>query len=360
MEEIRFNIGAIPAVAYGAPSERVWLFVHGKQGRKEEGQLFAQTVCPNGWQVISIDLPGHGERAGEGMAAFDPWHVVPELRTVMDALRKRWKHVALRATSIGAWFSMLTFEDAQPERALFVSPVLDMDALITRMMGWAGVTEAELKARGTIPTDFGETLDWSYRQYAKDHPIQRWDCPTAILYAGGDTLTERETVETFAERFGCGLTVYSEGEHWFHTPEQLCVLKDWERCQTNEPIEVVAALIWDGDRFLACQRPEGKSRAGLWEFVGGKVESGETKQQALVRECREELSVTVAVGEPVVELTHRYPDVAVHLTVFQAAIAVGTPQLLEHQALKWVTVEEAEKLTFCPADKVILRKLREQ
>ena len=124
------------------------------------------------------------------------------------------------------------------------------------------------------------------------------------------------------------------------------------------PIEVVAALIWDKGRFLACQRPMEKARGGLWEFVGGKVEPGETKRQALIRECREELGITVSVGEVFLELTHSYPDLTIHLTVFHASIAEGTPRLLEHQAMRWVTAKEAETMSFCPADQEIIERLK--
>ena len=122
--------------------------------------------------------------------------------------------------------------------------------------------------------------------------------------------------------------------------------------------EVAAALIWDGDRFLACQRPANKARGLLWEFVGGKVEPGETREQALIRECREELAVTVRVGGIFMEVTHEYPDLTVHLTLFHAAIADGTPQMLEHNDLRWVTIQEMDELAFCPADEVILDELR--
>lgn len=124
--------------------------------------------------------------------------------------------------------------------------------------------------------------------------------------------------------------------------------------------EVVAALIWQGGRFLACQRPQHKARGLLWEFVGGKVEPGETREQALIRECREELDVTVRVGGIFMELVHEYPDLTVHLTLFHAGIAEGTPRLLEHQALRWLTVEEMDQYPFCPADQAILARLREQ
>lgn len=122
--------------------------------------------------------------------------------------------------------------------------------------------------------------------------------------------------------------------------------------------EVVAALIWDGDRFMICQRPAHKARALLWEFVGGKVEPGETKEQALIRECREELDITLDVGSVFMDVTHEYPDITVHLTLFNAAIAAGTPKLLEHNDLKWITPAEIPRYAFCPADEAILKAIR--
>ena len=118
--------------------------------------------------------------------------------------------------------------------------------------------------------------------------------------------------------------------------------------------EVAAALIWDGDRFMICQRPAHKSNALLWEFVGGKLEKGETKQEALIRECREELGITVEVGEEFFDVVHQYPDILVHLTIFNATIAEGTPELLEHNDLKWILPEEIPQYNFCPADDDIL------
>ena len=123
--------------------------------------------------------------------------------------------------------------------------------------------------------------------------------------------------------------------------------------------EVVAALIWQGDRFLACQRPANKARALLWEFVGGKVEPGETKEQALIRECREELDIELAVGELFMEVVHEYPDLTVRLSLFNATIASGTPKMLEHNDLRWIAVSEIDELEFCPADDEILERLKQ-
>lgn len=123
-------------------------------------------------------------------------------------------------------------------------------------------------------------------------------------------------------------------------------------------IEVVAALIWDNDKFLICQRPATKARALLWEFVGGKVEHNETKEQALIRECQEELAITLAVGDTFMEVVHQYPDITVHLTLFNATIVQGVPQLLEHKAMQWITVAEIPNYAFCPADETILARLQ--
>ena len=121
--------------------------------------------------------------------------------------------------------------------------------------------------------------------------------------------------------------------------------------------EVVAALIVKDHRFLICQRPAHKTRGLLWEFVGGKVEPGESKQEALIRECQEELGVTVSVCEVYLEVTHAYPDLTIHLTLFQASLLEGTPQPLEHRQLRWITPAEIPEYPFCPADEVILEKL---
>lgn len=121
--------------------------------------------------------------------------------------------------------------------------------------------------------------------------------------------------------------------------------------------EVVAALIWQKNRFLICQRPANKTRPLLWEFVGGKVEAGETKEQALVRECYEELGITIQTGSVFCEVTHEYPDICVHLTLFHAVIASGVPKLLEHNDLRWITTDEIPQYEFCPADVEILERL---
>ena len=124
--------------------------------------------------------------------------------------------------------------------------------------------------------------------------------------------------------------------------------------------EVVAALVWEGDKFMICQRPAHKARGLLWEFVGGKVEPGESREEALIRECREELAVTLTVGELFMDVVHVYPDLTVHLSLYHAAIKQGVPQKLEHNDIRWITPAEIPHYDFCPADVEILQKITEE
>ena len=121
--------------------------------------------------------------------------------------------------------------------------------------------------------------------------------------------------------------------------------------------EVVAALIWKNKKFLICQRPAHKARGLLWEFVGGKVEQGETKEQALIRECKEELNILLSVGDVFMDVVHEYPDLMVHLTLFNATIVDGEPQKLEHNDIQWITPIEIPNYGFCPADETILARI---
>ena len=229
MKTERFQIDTIPAALYGKPAERGYLFLHGQMGRKEEAEAFAQVVCPKGYQVLSIDLPAHGERQNRGEALL-PWTAVPDIQAALDWAKRRWETVSLRANSIGAYFAMLAFD--APDRALLASPVLDMEGLILTMMGWAGVTEEQLRRQGEISTSFGQTLSWKYLCWVREHPVCHWTCPIHILYGSRDNMTSPQTVDGFVRRHDAKITVMEGGEHWFHTPEQLAVLRKWEEAET--------------------------------------------------------------------------------------------------------------------------------
>lgn len=220
------DINQIPAIVWGNPSRNLYLYIHGQDGNKEEAECFANIADKYGLQVLSIDLPEHGDRMNE-TNSFDPWHIVPELHSVMEYARCRWEKISLYANSIGAWFSMLSFYNERLEQCLFVSPVPDMKYLIDKLMTWANVSEARLMQERMIPTAFGQTLSWEYWEYALAHPIRTWEVCTKILYGEKDHLIDCNIVEQFADEFHCELSVIEGGEHWFHTEEQMAVWCRW-------------------------------------------------------------------------------------------------------------------------------------
>jgi pimeloyl-ACP methyl ester carboxylesterase len=226
MQTEKIYIQEIPAIIWGNTSDKVCLCIHGQGGCKEEAGAFAQIADSYSWQVLSIDLPGHGERINE-KDHFDPWHTAPELLSILEYARKHWTSLALFANSIGAWFSMLAFEKETFSHGLFVSPVLNMENLILNMMSLSNVSENRLRSELIIPTSFGQTLSWEYLEYVREHPVEQWTTPTYILYGENDNLTGRGIVDSFVRKFNCKLTVMKNGEHWFHTQQQLDVLYGW-------------------------------------------------------------------------------------------------------------------------------------
>ena len=191
------------------------LYIHGKGGSAAECEHY-KPLFPD-CEVFGLDYQ-----------TFTPWETSAEIHAAAEKLKNKYENVILIANSIGAFFSMSAGIDSMLRKAYFISPIVDMEKLISNMMLWANVTEAELKSKGMIRTDFGEDLSWEYLCYVRDHPIQ-WSAPTNILYGSRDSLTSFETVRAFAEKHGAGLTVMEGGEHWFHTDEQMRFLDDWIR-----------------------------------------------------------------------------------------------------------------------------------
>ena len=228
MKKQELTLAGVPAILYGERSRKVYLYVHGKNGCKEEAERFANTACAAGWQVLAIDLPEHGARQNAPEKLL-PWVVVPELQAVYARMQPVWKHIQVYGVSIGAWFAMQALQAQKAEKALFVSPVVDMEALILALMQQADITEEQLRAAGEMPTEMGETLSWQYLCWVREHPLH-WKVPTQVLYGWEDTLISHAAIEQFRQQSRAHITILEGGEHWFHTPVQLAALQSWEAC----------------------------------------------------------------------------------------------------------------------------------
>lgn len=193
--------------------QKAILYIHGKGGNAGEADHY-QGIC-KGYAVHGLDYRGE-----------TPWDTEGELRAVYDTLAGDYESITIVANSIGAYFAMNALQGKAIRQAFFISPIVNMEKLISDMMGWAGVTEEELREKGEIETPFGETLSWRYLCYVRAHPLS-WNMPTHILYGEKDHLTSLDTVRTFAEQTKATLTVMAGGEHWFHTEEEMSFLDRW-------------------------------------------------------------------------------------------------------------------------------------
>ena len=196
MNTVTLNIGSTPTLLIGDKSEKVFLFVHGLHGQKEEALAFAEVAVPKGYQVLGIDLPVERK----------PWEVLPLLNEVCDYLYLHWQSVSVRANSIGSWFAMLALQGKKVSQALFVSPLLDMKRFIENQ----------------------PSREDDYYGWVMNNPITQWDAPTYILRPDVDLVVSEAVSRDFLNQHKCQLTIMSGGEHWFHTPEQLAFLKAWE------------------------------------------------------------------------------------------------------------------------------------
>ncbi len=193
--------------------KRLVIYVHGKGGSAEEAKhyqpLFAESV------VLGFDYKSQ-----------NPWEAKSEFSQLFDSYSKGYDSVILIANSIGAFLSMHALAEKKISQAMFISPIVNMEKLITDMMMWSNVTEDELQSKKEIPTAFGETLSWEYLCYVRKYPIA-WNIPTCILYGENDNLTSLDTIYEFTNQIGATLTVMEDGEHWFHTDAQMKVLDNW-------------------------------------------------------------------------------------------------------------------------------------
>lgn len=196
------------------------LYLHGKNGNYLEAESYKKN-CP-GFDMIGIDYDDDF-----------PWIVKNQIRAAYENAHKKYDQIVVIANSIGAYFAMHTLQDCEIEKALFISPILDMEKLILDMMRWANISERELCEKGEVSTDFGEVLSWKYLCFVRENPI-KWKIPTEILYAENDHLTSRQTVDMFVNQHPASLTVMENGEHWFHTEEQLLFLDHWMKDAINK------------------------------------------------------------------------------------------------------------------------------
>jgi len=230
VQKRRFEIFGIPTVEWGERKERVFVAVHGYMSNKEDTviQILAETAAEKGIQVLSFDLPQHGDRK-ERDALCKVENCVADLRTVIQYAKQKWQSIGVFACSMGAYFSLMAYEDENLTQDLFVSPVVDMERIIRNMMRTFSITPERLQEEQVIEVATGQKMYWDDYCYVNEHPIRTWNVPTAILYGAEDDLCEREKTVGFCNQFHCQLEIVQQSGHYFHTPGQLSAYTTWLR-----------------------------------------------------------------------------------------------------------------------------------
>lgn len=219
----------IPAILWGKPSEKLLIEVHGNLSNKEDTviSMMAQVAEDKGYQILSFDLPRHGERTNEDYACI-PQNCVTDLIAVYQYGRSLASDISLFACSIGAYFSLLAFHDLDIKQSLLLSPIVNMERIIENMMESFQVSEERLKVEKLIQLPIGQILDWDYYCYVKKNPICfEWKIPTAILFGSDDNMSEWKEISSFADKIQAAVQVLEHGEHYFHTREQLQEFDNW-------------------------------------------------------------------------------------------------------------------------------------
>lgn len=229
MKTERINIDGIPSIIWGEKSSKFFIAVHGNMSNKEDEviKILAEKVIGKGYQLLSFDLPEHGERKNDTTYLCKVQNCVKDLKQIMEYAKLNYSEINLWACSMGAYFSLLAYKNEEIKQCLFLSPVVNMKVIINNMMLWSNTTEEELEEKREIKTDFGQTLYWDYYKYVKDNPITNWNKKTYILYGNKDNMQNEDIIKNFSNKFNCGLTILENGEHYFHTEEQLKFYKEW-------------------------------------------------------------------------------------------------------------------------------------
>ena len=225
MKTTKFYIGKIPVIIWGAKSDKVYIYVHGKMSDKESAETFARIAENRGYQTISFDLPEHGERRSENYRC-DIWNGISDLHRISFYTFADWKSVSLFACSLGVYFSLQAYKNITFEKCFFLSPIVNMEYLIKNMFQWFHVTEEMLCIKREILTPI-DTLSWDYYQYVKKNPVTRWNSPTYILYGGKDNLQSLQVIENFAKSNSVSLTISEQSEHSFMENGDDKIIKSW-------------------------------------------------------------------------------------------------------------------------------------
>ena len=229
MKKERIKINNIPTIIWGEKSPKVYIAIHGNMSNKEDKviKILAEKVINKGYQVLSFDLPEHGERKKDNNYLCKVQNCINDLEQVIEYVKLNYEEINIWACSMGAYFSLLAYKDEKIKQCVFLSPVVNMKFIIDNMMLWSNTTEEKLKEKQEIKTDFGQTLYWDYYKYVKDNPITNLNKKTYILYGDKDNMQDRAIIERFVKDFNCNLTIMENGEHYFHTEEQLNYYKNW-------------------------------------------------------------------------------------------------------------------------------------
>ena len=229
MKTERINIDGIPSIIWGEKSSKVFIAVHGNMSNKEDEviKILAEKVIGKGYQLLSFDLPEHGERKNDTAYLCKVQNCVKDLKQIIEYAKQNYSEINLWACSMGAYFSLVAYKNEEIKQCLFLSPVVNMKVIIDNMMLWSNTTEEELEEKQEIKIDFGQTLYWDYYKYVKDNPIINWNKKTYILYGNKDNMQNEDIIKNFSNKFNCDLTILENGEHYFHTEEQLKFYKEW-------------------------------------------------------------------------------------------------------------------------------------
>ncbi|AWI03063.1 alpha/beta hydrolase [Clostridium drakei] len=224
------KIENIPVILWGNKSDKLFIAVHGNMSNKSDDVIvaFVEEAVTKGYQVLSFDLPEHGDRKGENYAC-KVQNCVHDLNIIMSYAKSLSNIISLFACSMGAYFSLLSYKEDSLKQSLFLSPVVNMELVINNMMTWFNVSENRLKKEKEIPTPIGQKLYWDYYCYVKEHPIVDWNKETSILYGSEDDICKFDVISNFAKAFHCDLQVMEHGEHYFHTEEQLQYFRQWAK-----------------------------------------------------------------------------------------------------------------------------------